>query len=145
MDELSAGRFFTVDFRTMPACSDSAAYAAALKQMIVDWKITVVLPTVAEEPIVIREALEDVDVDVILSPAGTLRIAHDKRLQYRFIEERFPEYAVAWQTAAESSKGKVLEFLKPAFGRGARGCRRITLAEHEAIRAEPTSDELILM
>lgn len=145
MDELSAGRFFAKEFRTMPGCKDKAAYSAALKQMVADWKIEAILPTVGEELLFVREALEGVEVKIMVSPQSSLEICHDKRKQYAWMAEHFPQYMVPWSTADQADDMMWATFAKPAFGRGGRGCRKITMKELELLKQDPKASETIVM
>jgi carbamoyl-phosphate synthase large subunit len=146
-DELAAGRFFCIDFKTMAPCSDAEMYRTSLRCLIQQWGIHVVLPTVAEELCMIRSSLSGTDVRLILSPQGTLDRCHDKRRLYEWISSVCPEYMVRWQTA----DGSVLWdperfFLKPAIGRGGRGCligSKQDLAHF--IKNSPAANDYIVM
>lgn len=145
--DLSYGRFFCTAFRQIPVVSSFDEYASALKELIHEWNIGTVLPTVEEELPLIRAALEGVDVDIVLSPDTTIDICNDKLSLYRFSHEHKLSCAPVFQTADEPlriSDEKL--FLKPRIGRGARGCRVINHfeAEHIASIVDDSSDWIIM-
>jgi carbamoyl-phosphate synthase large subunit len=139
-DELSAGRFFCTAFKTMGPCSDAELYRTTLRSLALQWGIHAVIPTVAEELCIIQSALSGIDLRLILSPQETLDRCHDKRRLYQWMSSIFPEYMVRWQRAdAPVAWDSERYFLKPAIGRGGRGC--IALSKDDLLHFLKTSSE----
>ncbi len=148
VDALSAGRFFAQDFATMSRVSDQAAYRDSLLALVNRWDIRYVLPTVSEELVSIHEALSGHDnIKLLTSPRGTLALCHDKRALYAWMAERLPIYMTRWQSADQVPTWEAESyFIKPAIGRGARGCRTISRRELDVLReAELFSADTLLM
>ncbi len=129
-DLLSAGQFFAHHFFQVPLVADYDNYSLVLQGIVKKYNIHAILPTVSEELIVIRRALEGINVKIVLSPQLTLELCHDKRLLYTWMDENFLEYMVKWQTldVREMWEDQTY-FIKPSHGRGARGCRRVARSE----------------
>ncbi len=131
---LSAGRAFTDDFTTIALVSDKEQYRTDLLACIKRWNITCIVPTVSEELVHIHDVLKDVLVTIIASPRETLELCHDKRKLYEFMSARLPNAMVKWQTLEKPLAFAAPEyFLKPAMGRGGRGCRKVAA---EALKNE---------
>lgn len=146
IDPFSAGRFFCEAFEVMAPCSDPIAYQQSLQRLIAQWDIDTVLPTVAEELTIVRDATQGLPATVIVSPQETLERCHDKRLLYTWMTQEFPEFMVRWQTLDQDpSWAAEAYFLKPAIGRGGRGCRIIREEERARLQASPRASEHILM
>lgn len=129
-DPLSAGRFFVEDFAVIPLASDTEKYASEFSKKINEWQIDYILPTVAEELVIIGEALGGYKNKLIISDLIALEICHDKRKLYAWVQAHMPEMMPQWQTLDQPINFKAEQyFIKPAFGRGARGCRVINADE----------------
>ena len=145
IDPTSAGQLFAKDFALSARCDDYEAYSASMLELIKRWNINIVLPTVSEELVMIREALKNTDVEIVLSAQETIEYCHDKRKLYRFIESEAPELMCRWSTADNVDWRSDTYFLKPAFGRGSRGCRLIRADELAYISRQSDASSWIVM
>lgn len=137
IDPESLGREIAHEFAVMAPFVERERYREDLRRMVTEWKIHVVIPTLADELHEIEEALAGLSVHVLVSPRETARICSDKRLLYTWMEEYLPEYTAQWQTLDRPLAWDAPEyFVKPAVGRGARGCRLVKKEDLPALIAD---------
>ncbi|MFO0765103.1 MAG: ATP-grasp domain-containing protein [Patescibacteria group bacterium] len=145
IDPMAAGQFFCKEFALSARCDNPEAYKASMLELIQRWHIDTILPTVSEELVMIREALQGVDIAIVLSAQETIERCHDKREFYRFVTAEAPALMGKWATADKVDWEAETYFLKPAFGRGSRGCRLITASELALIAKQPDAASWIVM
>lgn len=145
IDPMAAGQFFCQEFALTARCDDREAYRSSMLELIKRWNIDTVLPTVSEELVMVREALKEANVIIVLSAQETIERCHDKREFYRFVEAAAPQLMGEWSTADKVSWEAETYFLKPAFGRGSRGCRLIGVAELALLAKQPDAASWIVM
>ncbi len=137
IDPESLGREIAHEFAVVAPFVERERYREDLRRMVTEWKIHVVIPTLADELHEIEEALAGLSVHVLVSPRETARICSDKRLLYTWMEEYLPEYTAQWQTLDHPLAWDAPEyFVKPAVGRGARGCRLVKKEDLPALIAD---------
>jgi carbamoyl-phosphate synthase large subunit len=133
----SIGKDIADEFAVMAPFGDFPRYREELRKIVMEWKIDVVVPTLADELHEVAEALAGLPVRVLVSPKQTALICSDKRLLYAWMQEHLPEYITRWQTLDQPlSWDAPTYFVKPAVGRGARGCTRVTKEDLPALIAE---------
>jgi carbamoyl-phosphate synthase large subunit len=146
IDPLAAGRFFCEAFEVMAPCWDPIGYQQSLRRLIAQWAVDTVLPTVAEELTIVRDATKGLHATVIVSPQETLDRCHDKRALYTWMTQQFPEFMARWQTLDQAPFwASETYFLKPAIGRGGHGCRILREEERARLQTSPRASEHILM
>lgn len=137
IDPESLGREIAHEFAVVAPFVERERYREDLRRMVTEWKIHVVIPTLADELHEIEEALSGLPVRVLVSPRQTALICSDKRLLYSWMEEELPEFLARWQTLDRPIAWDAPEyFVKPAVGRGARGCRLVKKEDLPALVAE---------
>ncbi len=137
VDVLSAGQIFASQFRVVAPFHLREEYGAHLRQVISDWKIDVVIPTLADELADIHEMLQGVPVDIVLSSPSTTRLCGDKAAFYDWAQAHVPQYMVRHARLSAPLSWKADQyFLKPVEGRGSRGCRMVTPEVLQAFLAE---------
>jgi carbamoyl-phosphate synthase large subunit len=132
IDTLAAGRHFLTNFLISPRVSDTAAYEAWLQTTIKQEQIDIFLPTVHEELVVVDTLRSELPCYTVLSSHDSIVVGDNKLVCYAWMQEHMPTAVVsftslaAWTTAWSTAPQ---QFVKPAQGRGARGCRVLTVAE----------------
>ena len=133
----SIGKDIADEFAVVAPFSDFPRYKEELRKIVTDWKIDFVIPTLADELHEVAEVLAGLPVRVLVSPTPTALICSDKRLLYTWMQEHLPEYLTRWQTLDRPLVWDApAYFVKPAVGRGARGCTRVTKEDLPAFIAE---------
>ncbi len=132
IDALSAGRHFVSNFLISPRVSDTEAYRQWLVSTISTENIDIFLPTVHEELIVVDSWREELPCFVVLSSHQSIVVGDNKHICYQWMEDNMPKALVPYilldQWTKEWSADPV-QFIKPIQGRGARGCRTVTIEE----------------
>jgi carbamoyl-phosphate synthase large subunit len=146
-DELSAGRYWTKEFKKAPNFNtDKESYKKALLSLIKKWDIDLVLPTLAEELSQIEEMLKGQNVPIVVSPKETCELCEDKINFYEFLKSKVPEFVPEF--SFENSKKLSIQeeyFIKPRFGRGSRGCRKVSRNELLALEKAKCLQDTIVM
>lgn len=147
VDETAAGQFFVDEFLIAPFVRNKEEYK---EWMLVHAKeVDLVIPTVDEELKELASFVSEIDAEVALSPKETLEIAGNKLRAYKWMQDNLPEYAPQFISLADWTEGwsEVSElFIKPKFGRGARGCRVVSQTELSFLKkTEENTDDWIVM
>jgi len=126
-DPLASGQLFANDFKIMSMFVNRKQYEIDLKNLVKEWKIDIVIPTLQEELCDIEEILKD-ECEVLISDKKTVELCCDKRKFYSWADIEFPELVAKWTTVDKFVDKKSYEqfFMKPAFGRGSSGCKLIS-------------------
>lgn len=128
----SAGQFFSHQFFIGEKVKDEAKYLKWTKDFILKNKIDIVIPTVAEE-LVLMESLKKLipkKVKILVSPHETLELCDEKDRLYSWMDLYYPEYMGRWTRLTEYPNFPGEEyFIKPVKGRGSRGCRLVSKEE----------------
>jgi carbamoyl-phosphate synthase large subunit len=132
----SAGQFFSHQFFICERVSDEQKYLKWTKDFILKNKIDLVIPTVAEE-LVLMEKLQKIipeRVKILVSGNQLLELCDEKDRLYGWMTKNLPEYMGKWVRLDKKDISKKIfkaknYFIKPVKGRGSRGCRQVTHAE----------------
>ena len=112
----SFGRFICDEFYQVPFASDPNS-AQFLKQLVIDNKVDLVVPTLDEGMIdwaIMVEELKKHGVHVAISDLETIKICQDKWLTYnKFVENDIP--------TPKTSLENIYPLVKPRNGRGSQG------------------------
>ncbi len=146
IDSLAAGQSYVDTFLISPRVSDPQ-YTNWLTDVIQREGVTLVIPTVHEELIVLREFVAPTGCNVILSGPESLRVGNDKQEFYTWVETHFKDNAITWIPVGDWTPDWLVDdvqFIKPTQGRGGRGCRTITKAELVREQAFLPSDTIVM-
>lgn len=146
IEELSAGRFWAADFATMSPVKQKDEYIKSLKNLVAKWDINVILPTVDEELPVIGRIDFGGDVKVIISSTDVIDLCDDKRKLYAWMDKNLPNLVSQWQIADQLPAWEADQyFIKPAYGRGSRGCQLIKRTDLEKVISSLNPQDYIIM
>lgn len=145
--DLAAGKAFVDTFAIVAPVSKKSVYMREMRACITRWNIDIVVPTVAEELIVIHAVCKDMPVQLIASPHKTLALCHDKGMLYTYVDAHLPGALPRWQYLDQPLRFKAEQyFLKPTIGRGGRGCRVVYREEISVLKKVlPKPHEWLLM
>jgi carbamoyl-phosphate synthase large subunit len=128
----SAGQFMSHQFFICERVSDEKKYLQWTNDFIKKHKIEVVIPTVAEELVLMEKLKKIIDskIKIIVSDHEVLEICDEKDRLYKWMSEKLPNYMGNW-VRLNSKKIFPAEnyFIKPVKGRGSRGCRLVSKTE----------------
>lgn len=138
----SAGQFFSHQYFIGERVADEKKYLAWTKNFIFENKIQIVIPTVAEE-LVLMHKLSPVryggkkdNFKIIVSSKEVLELCDEKDKLYKWMTENLKEYMGLWhrlnikKIPMSGTFWKQKEFfIKPVKGRGSRGCRMVSKQE----------------
>lgn len=142
INDTSEGQHFAHDFRVMAPFRDREAYARDLRALIVEWNISIVIPTLDEEMEEIQNILEGVPVHILASPKQTLQLVMDKKKFYDWARDHMPEFSARFTTLDQApSWDAATYFIKPARGRGSNGCMLVTKEDLPRVRKEFVNPE----
>lgn len=142
INDASEGQHFAHEFRVMAPFRDHEAYTRDLRELITEWNIDIVIPTLDEEMEEIQNVLDGVDVHILASPKETLRLVMNKKLFYEWARKELPEYTAQFSTLdQEPSWDAPSYFIKPSRGRGSNGCMLVTKADLPRVRSEFVNPE----
>jgi len=128
----SAGQFFCDKFFICERVSDEKKYIEWMKNFVLKNKIDVIIPTVAEELILMQklEKLISPKIIIVASSHAVLEICDEKDKLYSWMSEILPEYMGQWSRINQTKLFPSANyFIKPVKGRGSRGCRLVTSDE----------------
>lgn len=127
----SSGQFFSHQFFIGERVSDEKKYLNFTADFIKKNKIDVLVPTVAEE-LVLMESLgkllkkRKINCEIIVSDNDCLELCDHKDKLYKWMDGNFPEYMGKWARLDKKVSWKSSDyFIKPVKGRGSRGCRAV--------------------
>lgn len=132
----SAGQFFSHQYFIGERVADEKKYLDFTIKFIQENKIDILIPTVAEELVLMdklnkRLKNKNINCDIVVSSHKVLELCDQKDELYKWMEKNFPEYMGRWVRL--DGKQKIwksdMYFIKPVKGRGSRGCRAVTSAE----------------
>lgn len=142
INDASEGQYFAHEFRVMAPFRDREAYARDLRELIAEWDISIVIPTLDEEMEEIQNVLEGVDVHILASPKETLQLVMNKKHFYEWARTHMPEYTARFTTLDQTpSWDAPTYFIKPSRGRGSNGCMLVTKADLPRVRSEFVNPE----
>jgi len=149
IDNHAAGRNFVDEFLLCPRVSDEVAYEQWLRKITDERAIDLFIPTVDEELVPLSKFINSINGFTPLSPTQTLEIAADKLASYKFMAEHLSQYAPNYITLSEWTEDWGQDeqfFIKPRFGRGARGCRLVDRSELIWLKSQnPITEDVIVM
>jgi carbamoyl-phosphate synthase large subunit len=129
----SAGQFFSHQFFISERVSDEEKYLGFMKKFILKNKIDVVIPTVAEELILMEKLKKMISGKVLVLASGQkiLELCDEKDRLYSWMDKNFPNYMGKWKRLNSNRKLWKSDnyFIKPVKGRGSRGCRLVSSNE----------------
>lgn len=128
----SAGQFMTHQFFICERVSDEKKYLDFMADFIKKNKIKIVVPTVAEELVLMEKLRNRIpkDVVVLVSEHEVLALCDEKNKLYAWMDKNFPMYMGKWARLNKFPSWKSTSyFIKPIKGRGSRGCRLVTAIE----------------
>jgi carbamoyl-phosphate synthase large subunit len=131
----SAGQFFVDKFVICERVSDEEKYLNWIRDFVIENKINVVIPTVAEELILINKVKDYSgceNINIIVSTQEVLNLCDHKNKLYEWMSNFFPLYMEKWffvDNKANLSFDADDYFIKPIKGRGSRGCRIVSKKE----------------
>jgi carbamoyl-phosphate synthase large subunit len=145
----SAGQFFVDEFVICERVLDEEKYIKWTAEFVKHNNINVLIPTVAEELVLMEEVRKLIgeEVKIIVSPHETLELCDEKNKLYAWMDVNFPDLIGKWQLL-DSGELKFHEdcyFLKPVKGRGSKGCRLISIDEVHAISTKESEEKFVLM
>jgi carbamoyl-phosphate synthase large subunit len=152
INKYSAGQFFVNKFEICERVTDEEKYLKWMKEYIIKNNIDILLPTVAEELVLMEKLKKILDVErkeinIIVSKHFALELCDQKDKLYNWMDKNFPNYMGKWQKiAANKTIGFESEnyFIKPVKGRGSRGCRLVSKNELDFIKTN-LSEEIVAM
>lgn len=111
-----------VRFYRVPAAMD-AGFLDAVRKIVADEEIDLIVPTVDEELAVISRNADSFGAPVLISPKKTIETCLDKSLLYSHMsgEDFCPRFIVASKREDLEVFGNESVFMKPRSGRGSRG------------------------
>jgi carbamoyl-phosphate synthase large subunit len=136
INKYSAGQFFCDMFFICERVSDEKKYIEWMKNFVLKNKIDVIIPTVAEELILMQklEKLISPKIIIVASSHTVLEICDEKDKLYSWMTEILPEYMGQWSRINQTKLfPNANYFIKPVKGRGSRGCRLVTSDELKAV------------
>lgn len=148
IDSHAAGRNFVDEFLLSPRVSYEPAYQQWLQKITQEREIDLFIPTVDEELVPLSKFVDTMGCFTPLSSSETLQIASDKLASYQFVSEYLPQYAPQYCTLADWTEDWSTDdhfFIKPRFGRGARGCRLVDRSELSWIKNNATNPADIIV
>jgi carbamoylphosphate synthase large subunit len=127
IDKLASGQVFAKEFKTMSPFLLQKEYKKELRNLVEEWKINYIIPTLQEELEDIEDIVSDMKVKLLLSSKETIKICCNKREFYLWIQKHFPEFLINWTTldnleALGNFKDSDTIFVKPTKGRGSSNC-----------------------
>lgn len=132
----SAGQFFSHQYFIGERVSDEKKYLDFTVNFIHKNKIDILIPTVAEE-LVLMEKLSNklkskkINCQIVVSAHEVLELCDQKDKLYKWMDKNFADYMGHWVRL--DGKNKIWKadsyFIKPVKGRGSRGCRAVTATE----------------
>lgn len=150
INQNSAGQFFVDTFSVCERVSDEDVYLKWMVEYVVNNKIDILVPTVAEELVLmdkLKKLLNKSNIEIIVSRHEVLELCDHKDRLYKWMDDNFPNYIGNWEKLARN-KNPDWEadsyFIKPVKGRGSRGCRLVAKKELAFI-AENLTEEIIAM
>ena len=146
IDALAAGQSYVETFVISPRVSDPL-YLTWLQDLIECEGVTLVVPTVHEELIVLRDFTAPETCTVVLSGPESLVVGDNKQAFYTWVEKNYSEHAIIWTPISAWTPDwleDAVQFIKPTQGRGARGCRTITKDELIREQSYLSEDTLVM-
>jgi carbamoyl-phosphate synthase large subunit len=128
----SAGQFFSHQFFIGEKVRDEKKYLEWTKKFIIENKIDLVIPTVAEELVLMEKLKNSIpeNVQILVSENKVLELCDEKDRLYSWMDKNFPSYMGKWVRLKKIPIFKYKNyFIKPVKGRGSRGCRLVTKNE----------------
>jgi len=119
-------------------------FLKALKRILKEENIDMVIPTVDEELLILAEKQEEIDAKILISPYETIKTCNDKLLLYEVFKgfDFCPRYLVTQrreELLGLFGRNKVL--VKPRVSRGSRGVH--VFETPEAVRGELITEKNI--
>lgn len=139
----SAGQFFSHQFFICERVSDEKKYLDFMSNFIKENKIDIVVPTVAEELILMEKLQKKIlpEVEIVVSSNGILELCDHKDRLYTWMTKNFGEFMGKWQRLNKKPNWKSGSyFIKPIKGRGSRGCRLVTSKELDFLMKHQKSE-----
>lgn len=130
----SAGQFLSHQFFICERVADVEKYLKWTRDFIQKNKINIVIPTVAEELVLLEKIKPSPGfaggVKIIASQHEVLSLCDKKDWLYSWMDKNFPQYMGKWCRLNKKPTWKSKTyFIKPITGRGSRGCRLVTKSE----------------
>lgn len=125
------GKKLVNSFHIVPLANDPS-YLDALKQIIKDENIDIVIPFVDEEVRLLSEHASEIGCAILVSPFDTIRYTSNKRAMYTVASEYLPKLF------EKDNIRSFPVFAKPAIGRGGKGAMIVHNAEELARISEET-------
>lgn len=149
----SAGQFFSHQYFIGERVSDEKKYLDFMVNFIKKNKIDILIPTVAEELVLMEKLTKRIkNCEIIVSEHFVLELCDEKNKLYAWMDKNFPEYMGKWQRLNKRGKnGSAVfsskeYFIKPVKGRGSRGCRLVSSKElNYLIKNDKTVKDFIAM
>ncbi|MDB5187741.1 MAG: carbamoyl phosphate synthase-like protein [Candidatus Kaiserbacteria bacterium] len=133
INPLSVGKKFSKHFDVCESVSSRQEYIKWMSSYITKNKIDIVLPTVAEELVLIEDVenkIKNEEVLFVVSNKRSLLLCDKKNELYDWMTSQFPDYIGPHQVLNKKLEWKAEEyFIKPITGRGSRGCRLVSRVE----------------